>query len=59
MRQKRSRVRNKAGKGNGHLRRTRVEEIRRDRVRQGYSQKQRNSVSTHMAYTLKKPWAMR
>lgn len=24
-----------------------------------YSQKQRNSVSTHMAYTLKKPWAMR
>ena len=25
----------------------------------GYSQKQRNRVSTHMAYTLKKPWAMR
>lgn len=24
-----------------------------------YSQKQRKSVSTHMAYTLKKPWAMR
>lgn len=29
------------------------------RVNKRYSQKQRKSVSTHMAYTLKKPWAMR
>lgn len=41
-----------------HLSTTQAEGISGER-RQRYSQKQRNSVSTHMAYTLKKPWAMR